>query len=117
MEYFTQVSLFIATNIDFPRGGVYLDIPGIVRVIPIWDEVFWKLRVYFDGLGTRKEVLLESSHRIDKYIDVVVEVLYIQSIVSFEFCLDKEHIEFWWADLMFEGPNATNFGRVSPVQW
>ena len=69
--------------------------------------------MYFDGLVTGKEVLLESSHHIKAYLDMVIEVLEIQSSVSFEFCLDEEIIEFWWAYLMFEGPYATNFGRVS----
>ena len=70
------------------NGIVYLDILGIRRVIAIWDEVFYKLRVSFNGLVTRKEVLSESSHRIETHLDVVKEVLEIQSSVSFEFCLD-----------------------------
>ena len=65
------------------KGSVYLDITGIGRVITIWDEVLCKLRVYFDVLVTKKEVLLDSSHRIETHIDVVVEVLDIQSSVSF----------------------------------
>ena len=77
------------------KGSVYLKIPIIVRVITIWDEVFCKLRVYFDGLVTRKKFLLDSSHRIDTHIDVVVEVLEVQSSVSFEFCLDEYFIESW----------------------
>ena len=54
-----------------------MDIPGIGRVIPFWDEVFFKLRVSFDGLVIRKEVFYESSHLIETYIDVVKEVLEI----------------------------------------
>ena len=61
----------------------------------IWDELFCKLRVSFDLLVTSKEVFLESSHRIESHIDVVVEFLDIQSSVSFEFYLDEELIEFW----------------------
>ena len=61
----------------------------------IWDEVFFKLRVYFDGLVTRKEVFLESIHCVEAHLDVVIEVLEIQSSVSFEFCLNEEFIEFW----------------------
>ena len=68
------------------KGSVYMDIPGIGRVITIWYEVFCKLRVSFDGLVTRKEVFSESIHLIVAHIDVVVEVLEIQICVSFEFC-------------------------------
>ena len=55
----------------------------------IWDELFCKLRVSFDGLVTSKKVLSESSHIIDTYIDVVVEVLEVHISVSFELCLDE----------------------------
>ena len=54
----------------------------------IWDELFCKLRVSFDGLVTRKEVLAEFSHHIETHLDVIVEVIEIQSSVSFEFYLD-----------------------------
>ena len=64
-------------------------------MITIWDKVFFKLRVSFDGLVIRKEVLSESSHRIERHLDLVKEVLDIQSSFSFEFCLDEELIEFW----------------------
>ena len=77
------------------KGGVYLDIPGVGRAIAIWYKVFFKLRVSFDGLVIRKFVFSESSHRIETHIDVVKEVLEIQSTLSFEFCLDEELIEFW----------------------
>ena len=72
-----------------------LNIPIIGRVIKIWDEVFCKLRVPFDVMVRRKKVFLESSHLIETYIDVVVEVIEVQSSVSFEFFLDEEFIEFW----------------------
>ena len=78
-----------------PKGSVYLDIPGIERVIAIWDEVFFKLSVSSDGLVTSKEVFYESIHRIDTHIDVVIEFLEIHISVSFEFCLDEDLIEFW----------------------
>ena len=74
------------------KGSVYLDIPRIGRVIAIWDKVFLKLRVYFYGLVIRKEVFYEYSHSIETHLDVVKEVLEIQSSVSFEFCLDEELI-------------------------
>ena len=61
-------------------------------MITIWDELLSKLRVSFDGLVKRKEFFLESSHRIEAHIDVVVEVLEIQSSDSFVFCLDEEII-------------------------
>ena len=64
-------------------------------MIAIWDKVLFKLRVSFDGLVTRKEIFSDSSHRIERHIDVVKEVLEIQSSVSFEFYLDEELIEFW----------------------
>ena len=59
------------------KGSVYLEIPGIVRVIAIWDELFFKLRVSFDGMVIRKEVFSESSHRIETHIYMVKEVLEI----------------------------------------
>ena len=77
------------------NGSVHLDIPGIGRVIAIWDEVFFELRVSFYGPVIRKEVFSESSHRIETHLDAVKEVIDIQSSVSFEFCLDEELIEFW----------------------
>ena len=61
----------------------------------IWDEVFFKIIVYFDGIVTRKEVFSESIHRIETHVDVVKEVLDIRISVSFELCLDEYFIEFW----------------------
>ena len=49
----------------------------------MWYEVFFKTRVSFDGLVSRKKVLLGSSHRIETHIYVFVEVIEIQSSVSF----------------------------------
>ena len=71
------------------KGSVYLYITGIGMVITIWDEVFCELRVYFDGLVTRKEIFLESSHRIETHMDVFVEDIEIQSSVYFEFYIDE----------------------------
>ena len=65
-----------------------MEITVLVRVIAIWDNVLFKLRVSFDGLVIRKKVLSESSHRIQRHLDVVKEVLGIYSSVSFEFYLD-----------------------------
>ena len=70
-------------------------IPGIVRVIKIWYKAFFKLMVLVDGQVIRKKFYLKSSHRIERHIDVVIEVLDIQSSVSFEFCLDEEIVELW----------------------
>ena len=64
-------------------------------MIAIWDKVLFKTRVSLDGLVIRNEVFYESSHRIDTHLDVVKEVLDIQSSVSFELCLDEELIEYW----------------------
>ena len=64
-------------------------------MIAIWYEVFFKLRVSFDGMVTRKEVFSEFSHRIEAHFDVVIEFLEIHSSVSFELCLDEELIELW----------------------
>ena len=58
----------------------------------IWDEVFFKLGVFFDGLVTRKEVFSESSHCIETNIDVVVKVIEVKSSVTFEFCLGEDFI-------------------------
>ena len=77
------------------KGSVYLEIPGTGRLITIWDEVFFKLRVSFDGLVIRKEVFYESIHRIETNLDVVKEVLDIHIILSFDLCIDEELIEFW----------------------
>ena len=46
------------------KGSVFMEIPGIGRVIAIWYEVLFKLIVSFDGPVISKEVLSESSHRI-----------------------------------------------------
>ena len=51
--------------------------------------------MFFDGLVTRKEIFLESSHCIEAHLDVVIEVLDIHRSDSFDFCLDEELIEFW----------------------
>ena len=42
---------------------------------------------------TRKKVFSESSHRIETHLDVIVEVLEVQSGVSFELCIDEEFID------------------------
>ena len=57
------------------KGIVGLCITRVARVRYIWDEVLFRIRVYFDGLVISKMVLLESIHRIETYLDVVVEVL------------------------------------------
>ena len=72
-----------------------MNIPVVGRVIAISDKVLFKLRASFDGLVIRKEVFYESSHRIDRNLDVVKEILEIKSSVSFELFHDEELIEFW----------------------
>ena len=81
------------------KGSVYLNIQIIGRVITIWDEVFFRLRVSWDGLVIRKKVLSESSHHIDTNIYVVIEVIELHIRVVFKLYLGEEFIEFWRADL------------------
>ena len=54
-----------------------------------------KLGVSFDGILISKDFLLESIQCIETHLDVVVEVLEVQSGVSFDFCIDDEFVEFW----------------------
>ena len=54
-----------------------------------------EFRVSFGGLVSRKKAFLDSSHCIEKHIDVVVEFIEVNRSVYFEFCLDEEFIEFW----------------------
>ena len=61
-------------------------------LITIWYELLFKLRVYVDGLVTRKKVLLKSGNRIYTHIYVVLEVLKVRISFSFELCLDEEFI-------------------------
>ena len=56
-------------------------------MITIWDKVFFKLFVYFDGHVIRKKVFYESSQRIETHLDVVEEALEVQSSVSFDLCI------------------------------
>ena len=77
------------------KGVVGLIIPIIERLIKIWEKLLFKLRVSFDGLVIRNKVFLESSHRIETHLEVVVEILEVHSSVAFEFCLDVRSIEFW----------------------
>ena len=72
-----------------------MNIPIIVRVINIWYEVFFKLRVYFDGIIRSKKVFSKYSHRIETHIGVVLEVIELQSSYAFEFCFYEDSIEFW----------------------
>ena len=82
----------------------------------IWDEVFFELIVPFDRLVSMKKILWGSSHHIETHIDMFVEVIEVHISVSFEFYLDEEFIEFWWADLMFESPHATICYRIPTLQ-
>ena len=63
-------------------------------MIAIWEKSFFKIIFLVDGQIIRKKVYLESSNRIERNLDVFIEVLEIQSSVSFEFCLDGELIEY-----------------------
>ena len=55
----------------------------------ILDEVFFKLRVSFDGLVSRKKVFLEYGHRFETHLDLVVEFTDVKKSASFDFCLDE----------------------------
>ena len=44
-------------------------------MIGIWDNVCFKISVLLDGQVIRKELFSESSHRIERHLDVVIEVL------------------------------------------
>ena len=65
------------------NGIVGLNIPRILRVITIWDEVLFKLGVSFDRLVIRNKVFSDSIHRIDTHIDVVIKVPEVHSSVIF----------------------------------
>ena len=69
-----------------------MSIPIIGRVITIWDELLFKLRVSFDGLLSRKNVSSDYIHRIETHLDVVLEVPEFHNSVDFEFCIDEEFI-------------------------
>ena len=64
------------------KGSVGTIIPRIVRVIMIWDKVFFKLRVSFYGLVRRKKVLSESSQCIETHLGEVVEVIDVKRSVT-----------------------------------
>ena len=68
-------------------------------------------------MAIKNKIFLDYSHFIEKNIDVVEEFLEFQISVSFEFCLDEEFIELWWADLMFQSSHTTNCFIISTVQW
>ena len=57
------------------KGVVYLAIPGVGAVIGIWDNIFFKISVPLDGQVIRKELFSESSHRIERHLDMVIEIL------------------------------------------
>ena len=81
-----------------PTGSVNrsvgLWITRIWRVREIWNQVFFKLRVSFDGLVSRKRVFLEYSNHTETHIDVVVDVIELHISVDFEFCLDEDLYNF-----------------------
>ena len=54
-------------------------------MITILNEVLFKVRVSFDVLVTRNNVFSDYIHRIDKHLDVVVEIIGVQSSVEFDF--------------------------------
>ena len=46
----------------------------------------------FDVLVARRKIVLESSHRMNKHVDMIVEVLEVQISVAFELCIEEELI-------------------------
>ena len=77
------------------KGSVYLNIPIILRVITIWDEVLLELVVSSYGLVVKKKIFLGYTHSIEKHIYVVVEALEVHISVSFEICLDEYFIKYF----------------------
>ena len=77
------------------KESVYLNILIIIIMITIWDELLFKLSIYFYGLVSRKKVLSESIHLIESHLDVAVEVLEVHISVAFDFCIGEEFIEHW----------------------
>ena len=65
------------------KGSVGFCIQIIGRVIMIWDEVFIKIRVSFDGLMIRKKVLSESIKHIETHLELVTEKLGHISVSTF----------------------------------
>ena len=65
-----------------------MNIQRIGRVIKIWYEVLFKLRLSFYGMVSSKKVFSESSHHIETHLDVVVEVIEVQGSVAFELYID-----------------------------
>ena len=74
------------------KGILGLRIPIIGRVITIWGEVFFKIIVSLYKLVIRKKLFSDYSHCIEKYLDVVIEVLEVHSSVAFDFYLDEKFI-------------------------
>ena len=69
------------------------------------------IRVHLFNWHVRETmVILEEGN-------LVVEVLGVNSSVTFELYLDEEFMEFWWYHIMFQNPYATNSSRLSNVQW
>ena len=75
------------------NGVVYLAIPFEGDVSGKWYNVFFKIIFLIDVQEIRKEVFSELSYCIERNLDVVIEILEIQSSVSFEFYLDEELIK------------------------
>ena len=77
------------------HGVVYLASPFEGNVIGKWDNVFFKIIVLLDVQEIRKKVKSEFSDSMERHLDVVIEILDIQSRFSFEFNLDEELIKYW----------------------
>ena len=77
------------------EGSACLLIPIVRRVRAIWHEVFVKLVFPFDALVFKKDIFSESSHFIETYIYVVIDIIEVHSIVYFGFCFGYKFIEIY----------------------
>ena len=73
-------------------------------------------QIFLYALVIWNKVFSEYIHRIEKHLDMAVEVLDVQISVAFELYFYEEFIEFLWANLMFESPHTTNICIMTTLQ-
>ena len=81
-RFYTCVVIQLHQQLVFKRS-VDMCIPIIGRMRAIWDKLFFKVRISFDGKLIRKKVFSEYSNCIETHLDVVVEVLEVHNSVAF----------------------------------